>query len=114
MSQTITYQVSGHEVDLQNVLPLTLRDWDTLKKQGFQASDMQTGEQEAFKTFVFFVLNKANADITEDMIMDMSLASLTQIVKDITEYSAFAEVDRDFLKRSSTLPKSSDGQNPSS
>ena len=76
-------QFKGKTLDLSTVLPLKLRDWKRLEKQGVNSKQFEDGALTAISLVAFHVLNKVDNTITQDDVDDLSLEDpiLQEIMK---------------------------------
>lgn len=82
------------EFDLSGVLPLRVRDWRALEKQGLKLRDLEG--QLSFETAAIlgqYVLKKANPKIADDFVDDLTLAEVMQIAKAVPQ-AEVAALDR--------------------
>lgn len=80
----------GKEADLEKVLPLTIGDWRQLKQRGCDLIEMSSGgfDVEQVITMVTYVLQKANAEITEEDVLSLPGPWVTRLSEIVGEMSA--------------------------
>ena len=63
--------IGGKQVDLSAVLPLKLRHWKELEKIGITVEKLREGTTATMiSQLAHYVLNKADASVTQDMVDD--------------------------------------------
>lgn len=77
--------LGGREVDLNNALPLKLRDWRKLEKDGITSKAIEGGAMEATFKLAFYVLKKADPAVTEDEVDDLTLPELKRIIEGVNK-----------------------------
>ena len=78
-------EVNGKKADLSTILPLRIRDWKNLKRKGVTIQNLQTADIDDIATIVYYVLSRANPDITQDDVDGLSIHDpiLRQIIEAI-------------------------------
>lgn len=77
--------LGGREVDLTKALPLKLRDWRKLEKDGITSKAIEGGAMEATFNLAFYILKKADPAVTEDEVDDLTLTELKRVIEGVNE-----------------------------
>lgn len=85
-------EIKGKTLDLSLALPLKLRDWKRLEKQGVNSKQFEEGALTAISLVTFYVLNKVDATITQDDVDDLSLDD--PILQEVMKAVGGEKVDR--------------------
>lgn len=87
-------KLNGRDFDLSKALPLRIKDWRALKKQGVTLEALRKGEVDvdSMAELASYVLNKAEAG-SGAAVEELTLPELTQILNAITD-AEVQEVDR--------------------
>lgn len=103
--------LAGKELDLSQVLPLKLRDWKNLEKMGLNPKRLEEGSMADTSILVFYVCNKADATVTQDMVDDLSLddPELVRVINAIGGKDG-TKLDRPSSTSSTPSPAPTDGQ----
>lgn len=72
-------QINGKEVNLDDVVPLKVRDWRELEKHGITLKKLQEESVEHIARFVTFCGGKGNPDIKRDDVDDLTLDELVGV-----------------------------------
>lgn len=97
MAENNVVYVAGKAVRISIALPLTLRDLHELKSRGVDMMSMASPGDlglDGLTTLVGYILQKANSEITEEDVLDLSLPDLTKVSNAAV---TGAEVDERFL-----------------
>jgi len=102
-------KINGHDIDLNNALPLTLGDWMELEKSGLTARTLSEGKVSDIVAMLHYVLHKANEQISLNDITSLSMRSIIiqQVMDAINEVQ---ELDRPTLTPFTSLDIPTDGQ----
>lgn len=86
--------LKGVEFDLTGALPLKVRDWRALEKQGIRLSD-GAGNLSIERAAVLaqYVLKKARPEVADDFVDDLTLPELMAVATEVPRVEA-AAVDR--------------------
>jgi hypothetical protein len=100
--------LAGLQVDLSKSLPLKLRDWKNLEKLGVSNKSLRDGSLTEASIVIFYVLNKANNQITQDMVDDLSVEDPT-LSTVLDAINSTDKIDPGFLPTSTDSPPSTAG-----
>lgn len=65
---SIELEFAGRKVNLGPALPLKLGDWRRLEQKGVTPAKLESGSVEALATITHYILNKADATITQEQV----------------------------------------------
>lgn len=99
----------GRSIDLAKAMPLTLKDWMMLEKEGVSAASLAQGRVTEMAAVLYHVLHKADSTVTREEVESIPMTSplLTQITTLIS--SEEGKIDRPFLATSTSSPLTTAG-----
>lgn len=86
-------KVGGKKVNLSDLFPLKWKDAKELQRLGVDDEKLASGNLEVVENLVIYLLNRAGADITPDVLDDMDVAEIKRVMT-IFQEAAQQEVDR--------------------
>ena len=88
------FELNGKTVDLRKAIPMTVRDWKRLKKDGVDLLAISTGEVDldGLIKLVVYVCQKANPELTADDLDDMPGPWFTRVAQVVNELGGEVDV----------------------
>jgi hypothetical protein len=109
--------LNGRHLELAGVLPLTLGDWQALKKLGVTPEILRRQEQDMdadiLSAYVVYVLRKADRKVTPEEVGALTMGQLGQLLKVVGELSK-DDGDRPFSAPSTPSPLPTGGASETS
>lgn len=99
--------LNGREIDLRRALPLTLRDWKALEKQGIDLNAINTKPRVAdVVTLVTYALQKADPATTADEVEGLTFEddAVTTVLEGVRAGKAFSTSPSSTPSTSSPAP----------
>lgn len=61
-------ELNGRQIDLSKALPLKIRDWNQLDRQGVTVERLERPSMPTIAAVLYYVLHKADSSVTQDEI----------------------------------------------
>jgi len=86
----------GRVLDFTNHIPLKIKDWKALKKQGILAKDVESGDVDSMAAMLAYVVQKADPTITQADVdeLEMEDPNLLALIKALSRKAGHQALDR--------------------